>query len=335
MRPSPSPTAQDDRPAPFFVVGSDRSGTTLLRLYLDAHPLLAVPSESWFLIDLFEAYGAAGALDAARLAEAVDMVAAHPRFVDGWRVDLDALRAELAARTPVAMSEFIDALFRAETGISGEGRWGDKTPEYSLHLAELHRCFPRAQFVHIVRDGRDVYLSLAAKRWSDRGSTPYELGRYWAGVVTRVAAAGARLGRDAYLEIRYEDLVLDTRATLEKVMAFLGVPFDDAVLAAHQGAGGIITPQEREAGVHDKLFRPPQPDDVQRWRAATRSPRLWLAAGTMAAALRVHGYADTPGPVTAVVARNAAAYHHLWLRYAAPRLRRLLRSWRRHGSGGQ
>lgn len=54
-------------------------------------------------------------------------------------------------------------------GADGSARWGDKTPEYVSHVAAIERHFPRAQFVHIVLDGRDVFLSLSKRRWKDRG----------------------------------------------------------------------------------------------------------------------------------------------------------------------
>lgn len=315
---------QGGRP-PFFVVGSDRSGTTLLRLYLNAHPELAVPSESWFLIDLFERFGPTAQLEGGDIEAALAIVAEHSRFKDGWSVDMAWLRGELVPRAPLAMVEVVDALFKAETGIGAAGRWGDKTPEYASHIDALHACFPDAQFVHIVRDGRDVYLSLAAKRWADRGYTPYELGRYWRTVVSAAATAGERLGPDAYLEVRYEDLVLDTVATLQRVTAFLGVQYTPSLLSAHEDADGIITPKERDAGVHDKLSRPPRQDDVQRWRSSRDTLRVGLAAGTMADELTARGYQDAPTALAALVGRNLAAYHHLWMRYVAPRLRRLLR----------
>jgi hypothetical protein len=314
---------------PFFIVGSDRSGTTLLRLYLTASARLAIPSESWFLIDLFAAFARTTGfepgqvLDAAGLEQAIAIVMTHPRFRDGWHVDPDALRTRLAGEGTLTVPVFIDALYRLETSLPDGARWGDKTPEYALHIADLNRAFPQAQFIHIVRDGRDVYLSLASRRWRDRGHTPYELGRYWTRAVTAAGAAGAWLGPQRYLLVRYEDLVLDTRSTLERVTAFLGVEFEEAMLDAHQGAAAIVTPSESSAGVHDKLSRAPRTTDVARWRESPRSLGVVLASGVMAEQLGTYGYPDPPRAPVALITRNLAAYHHLWQRYAAPRLRRL------------
>lgn len=321
-----------EAPPPFFVVGADRSGTTLLRLYLDANSNLAIPSESWFLIDLLERFGPRGVLDADGVSEALAIVSAHPRFVDGWHVDLARLRRDLRPNAPLRLAELVDALFRAETHAPAEVTWGDKTPEYVGHLPALASCFPGARFVNIVRDGRDVYLSLATRRWSDRGYTPYELGRYWSSCVAAAREAGRELG-ERYLEVRYEDLVLETPSVLQRVCDFLGVTFEEAMLAAHDRASLLMTTSEREAGVHDKLSRPPRPSDVGRWRdVRTGLSSLRLAAGVMAGQLSLAGYRDAPPPLPSAALRGLAAGDHFYRRRLRPRLRRIAR---RLGAGAR
>src|SRR5690606_30980566 len=100
------------------------------------------------------------------VARAVEIVTAHPRYRDGWHVPPATLHDLFRSRGLVSTAEFIDTLYRHEIGANGRAnagagpqvRWGDKTPEYVMHVDALDRCFPRAQFVHIVRDGRDVFL---------------------------------------------------------------------------------------------------------------------------------------------------------------------------------
>lgn len=330
------PTANSgDRP-PFFIVGADRSGTTLLRLYLNAHSGLAVPSESWFLIELFAAFGPRATLAGETLERAVRIVTEHPRFLDGWHVSADRLRSSFVSGRPVTLAAFCERLYRLEIAASaapGDAAaaalaptitWGDKTPEYVEHLQALDSCFPGARFIHLMRDGRDVYLSLAKRRWRDRGYTPYELGRYWSRCVSLAAAARDVLGT-RIIEVRYEDLVVDTPATLRRITDFLGVDFEPTMLRAHVDAGRVITASESAAGIHEKLSRPPRQGDVGRWRRAPLDPNLRLAAGVMAAELRRAGYRDAPPEPEAMLLRAAASYDHLWRRQTRPLIKRLVR----------
>lgn len=314
---------------PFFVVGADRSGTTLLRLYLNAHPHLAIPSESWFLIDLFRAFPDPMPLAPDDVERTIAIVTGHRRYRDGWHVPAAALRERLRAAAPPTPATFVDTLFRLEVGAAKSVRWGDKTPEYVSHVAAIEQHFPRAQFVHIVRDGRDVFLSLSQRRWKDRGWSPFEIGRYWSAAVKDAAAAEARLGPERFLRVRYEDLVLDTEATLEGVCAFLGVPFEPVMLAAHQHAEEIQTASERAQRVHDKLGRAPRDSDVARWRREGPPWARALAVAHMALLLRAYGYPDVPPAWRAALLRPVSAAHFAWTRRAVPFARRVQQGVRR------
>jgi len=313
---------------PFFVVGADRSGTTLLRLYLNAHSRLAIPNESWFLIDLFRAFPPPVTLSPQDVARAIEIVTSHPRYQDGWSLRPSALLARFQHAGPVTMGAFVDALYRLETGTSNGVRWGDKTPEYVAHVNDLDRCFPRAQFLHIVRDGRDVFLSLEKRRWSDRGWSPYEVGRYWSRAVRAAAVGEARLGPARFLVVRYEDLVLDTGGTLERVCAFLGVPFEPGMLGAHAEADTIQTPRELEKRVHDRLARAPHETDVERWRREGAPWRRALVESMIGRELRFYGYPSVPPGWSRAALRPAAFAQHVWTRRARPFVRRVVRGTR-------
>jgi hypothetical protein len=97
--------------------------------------------------------------------------------------------------------------------------WGDKTPAYLTELPLLAALYPRARFVHIVRDPRDCALS-SLEAW---GSTPVRTAQEWADRVRACRAAGARLGGERFHELRYEDLLTDVRGRLGALFDFLGV----------------------------------------------------------------------------------------------------------------
>ena len=203
-------TPPAEPPLPFvFVVGCGRSGTTVLRTVLDAHPALAVAHEARFVAPL--------GLRRARY-ERPDGFAADRLMADlaadrAVRTNLEFaeadLRDALAARQPVA--DFPDAVrrvFALWAGRRGKARYGDKFPGYVLRMPLLAGLFPEARFVHIVRDGRDVALSsMAVADGGDAESDPVALALDWVARVTagRDAGADARAGR--YHEVRYEALV--------------------------------------------------------------------------------------------------------------------------------
>jgi len=242
---------------PFFVVGAQRSGTTLLRLMLDRHPRLAVPHESHFIPEL------ARAADAPASAEAfLSALEQSVRFQE-WQVPLDEVRARLPDG-PLDWRGAFDAAFRAYAAREGKARWGDKTPGYVRHV-ELLRCiFPDLQLIHLVRDGRDVALSLLDVSWY--GGRLADAARLWAADVESGRAAAAALTDDAYLEVRYEDLVADPEAVLRRVCRFLGEAFAPRMLGFHETAGQKI-PGHRQAW-HARTTAPMTDESVGRWRTA-------------------------------------------------------------------
>ena len=247
---------------PFFIVGAGRSGTTLLRLMLDAHPRLAIPPESHFVVGLQRRFGDVPG------PEAVEALLAHPRFRE-WALDPGRVRRTLGARAPASWAELFDAAFSLYAAQHGKARWGDKTPDYARHLAKVRRIFPDARFVHLIRDGRDVAASLARVPWY-RGSVA-RAAHDWVKSVRRARTAGLR--RDEYLEVRYEDLVADPETALRRVCAHLGEEWSEAMLDYPDRAGEKVP--ERRSVWHERTRRPVSDERVGAWRRELTPSDLW------------------------------------------------------------
>jgi hypothetical protein len=228
--------------APFFVIGSPRSGTTLLRLMLTSHPALVVPPECGFAAWLYPQFagwdGGAGQQD-----RFIAAVVASRKF-DTWGLAADALAAAFAHDPPRTYADACDRVYRAYCMASGKpaARWGDKNNFYLDHVARLREIFPAARFVHEVRDGRDVACSYREVMAMDSAS-PYrpdlptdvaEIARLWAGNVRTIAEQLAVLPPGDRYQVRYEDLVADPAATLAPLCEWLGVGFDAAMLRFHE-----------------------------------------------------------------------------------------------------
>jgi hypothetical protein len=197
-----------DRGGPIFVLGSMRSGSTMLRLILDSHPRIAVPPETGFM-------------------RAVSATKRIPewQFGDGWYERLGWTEAELDER----LRCFYDEMFLRYAAEQGKSRWGEKTPFHTSHIAEMGRIFPDAAFVGIVRHPGAVASSL--RRRFHYGFT--DALTYWSDTNRDLLREGIALG-DRFALCRYEDLVQDGEPVLRKLLTFLGEPWAAEVTEHHR-----------------------------------------------------------------------------------------------------
>ena len=215
---------------PFFIVGSARSGTTFLRLTLNAHPEVAVPPESRFITEL-DPGGAEIEVDAF-----LGRLSAHKRFA-AWGLPISAVRAELHGLERTSYATGIGAAYRAYARRQGKSRWGDKTPRYVEHIPEINRLFPDARFIHLIRDGRDVALSYADVDFGPKNVA--RAARLWANRVEAGVRDGRPLG-DRYLEVHYTDLTEDTEGTLKDICALIELDFDPVMLDPEATSKGAL-----------------------------------------------------------------------------------------------
>jgi hypothetical protein len=246
---------------PFFVLGAARSGTTMLRLMLNRHSRLAIPFESHFLRQIFAELPSDRPLDAAEAARMTELVI-HEKNFRTWHLDPAQVR-ELIGLAPAPLAALVDALYRMEIAPSGKPRWGDKTPMYYPCWRRLMGLFPGSKVVHIIRDGRDVSRSLEKLGW--HGATTAQRATYWRDRVVYAHEAARELGPGRNLIIRYEDLVLETRATLGVICDFLGETFEPGMLQFFENPAEFLS--DIDGDVHRKLERPPRTEDVGRWRS--------------------------------------------------------------------
>lgn len=217
----PEAFARLDAP-PLFITGHARSGTTWTLDLFDRHPDVCAIFETWLLT---QTHGITGVFTQPQW---------NPIFYDG---QLEKLGVEHAAVQLLPYEEMTREL--------GElaARWlmRPARPEHRflvekspLDVAAVDAMFPAARFVHVIRDGRDVALSMdnAAESWEPgmrRGVPLAERGRRWAGEVEELRSFAERLG-DRYLEVRFEDLKSDFTTHVRRLFDFAGVPSDDATL---------------------------------------------------------------------------------------------------------
>jgi len=256
-------------PAPMpIVVGVPRSGTTLLRMMLDAHPELAIPPETGFLPAL------------ADLDPGTDPREAAWQIISGFHtwpdfaLDADVLRKAVQDAPPTA-ADAARAFYRLYAERFGKPRYGDKTPTYGTDIDRIASLLPEARFLHIIRDGRDVVCSVRGL-WFRPGDSIESCAQDWATRLARTRALGSQL---PYLEVRYEQLVVQPEDTLRAICRFLELTFDARMLAFHQTAASRLEEHQaryatdgtlivsKAQRLHNQRFvtQPPCADRIGRW----------------------------------------------------------------------
>jgi hypothetical protein len=279
---------------PVFIVGHGRSGTSVLTHLVRKYLRVAFGTESQFFVRYYRRLDRYGDLarESARRLLVEDL--SRERFFQRSRkygVRLDVERAVREAAPPT-YAGVLAAIMRQSAESQQMERWGDKTPEYSRHLPVLYELFPSAQFIHIVRDGRDVALSGYLMHFGAKNA--YTAASQWRDVVSTVNAFAATVPSSQFMELRYEDLLTETTATFARLIGFLDIDNPDGSVSE---AVGTLASSELRAG------------NFNRWKTELSPREQDIFAAVAGSWLARYGYEIT-GPVPKAPGRLAAAYWH-------------------------
>ena len=288
---------------PIFILGNPRSGTTLLRLMITCHPRIVVPPECGFAAWLHKDFGSWNADSATdmvpRFAEAV----LSSRKIETWGLGAPAdggLRGFLETHRPVSYPEAAARVYQYYAEIQGQAflRWGDKNNFYIDYIETLHAMYPRAFYVHLVRDGRNVACSYKDlhRRQIDSVYAPKlpfeieEIARQWSGNNRKIGGELERLAPGRSYCLRFEDLVVEPESQLRVLCEALGEAYDPAMLEYHlRNRERQLEPSEMMAWKR-KTLRPPMASEVARYRdelSAAERAAFERVAGEI---LQRHGY---------------------------------------------
>ena len=222
---------------PIFIIGSERSGTTLLLAILACHPRIAVPEVTWYYPRFRPYLHTYGDLqDIARFNTLVDEMANGLR-VPFWRmadVNPANFAAEIAARADAIERSFAGvfaAMFERYCDYAGKPRWGEKTPGNVFYIQQILADFPNAQFVYIYRDCRDTSAEFIDSQFGPTNA--YNAAVMWRDGQQAVKSFRDNLAEDQWINIGYEDFVSNPVASLKNLCEFLGEDYDDSLMEFH------------------------------------------------------------------------------------------------------
>jgi hypothetical protein len=272
----------------FFIVGTGRCGSSLLRRLLRHHPDVHVPKETHWIPLLHDFFGgrpitADEFLAGVRSVYMAKGKTAWSRILKESGLDERAFESELAqaiGELPRSdLRSIMDLFYGALARHHGAALWGDKTPDYGLCMGLLQRLWPEAKFLHIVRDGRDVALSMAQVlsfrlqvEWGvcywptiaweqayaarlEEARKPRPAGDFfelWRRRLLRIRDEATRLPPGQYMEVDYGDLVASPARVLDRIASFLGLPVQPGWIDA---AAAEVRPEQTGKNADDPEYR--------------------------------------------------------------------------------
>jgi hypothetical protein len=248
---------------PVFIVGVDRSGTTLLNMMLDSHPDMLITYEQRTIIKFYENIATYGDLcfEENRIALITDILSDENVKLNFPNVSV----SDFDLNECKTFGDIIKNLYGLELTKQGKLIWGDKDPIYTQHIEILNEIFPNAKFIHLIRDGRDVALSLITKRW---GPTTFTNAiKYWERTIQMTRRLLRMLDSTQTIELKYEDLVTDPEGNLRNLCVFLKLEYNDKMLNSYSTkALNNATVKNLASDIHRNILNKPDTSQLYKWK---------------------------------------------------------------------
>ena len=255
---------------PFFIITSGRSGSTLLRAILNRDPSICIPPESHVLGQVTRKFKRCFRF--LPWEYVVRLVVSEFQIqVPGfgfWDLNMHGLyRIALELpREQRSLARLIDLIYvhYAQDKKPQATRWGDKSIRNALFLPLIDQLYPDARYIVLIRDGRDVAVSLVAA-----DTTPVtdveRAADYWMRSVTKARRFAARLDDSRRLELFYEDLVREPEPAVRRVYEFLDLAFSPRALHITDSLDSL---GDANREIHRNLAKPINADSIGKWRRA-------------------------------------------------------------------
>lgn len=303
------------RRTPFFVVGTPRSGTTLLQVMLNRGPTLYIPPETHFLPYYSHWTGKTrSSRDQFRI---LDLVKQKICDRNELPVDWPQLKRELRAAPGTMLRQFDALLAHLIAQNHSNRRLGEKTPGHLHYVDDILDLYPTAQIVRLVRDGRDVVVS----HNEAFGSNMLHMAFRWRQDQRRSSRLAEVVPAGQYLNVRYEGLVRESEQELRRVCRFLGEPFDQAMLTPEKRR---VRGFARRESHKERTWMPVDPSRVGRYRKILRPRTLAMLQTVFGSELAAEGYElDDVPKLPGYATLGVELPKMIWLRRKAKQRRRV------------
>jgi sulfotransferase family protein len=245
---------------PFFIFGAQRSGTTLLRLMLNAHSKVAIPEEGGFWMPLLRKFkkNFNKRIKSTELEKYIEYINNSPQY-KLWCNDDSNSFENIKKKKEVTLSYIMSTVYENYAKSKNKILWGDKTPSFFRMIPVLSKLFPNAKYIHIYRDGRDVYLSWQAIDKTKRNISLIAL--EWVYKLKRARKDLENIDSKKVIEVKYESLVSKPEENLKKICNFISIEYEETMLDFWKSSNQFI------GAHHSKLINSPVSlSSVAKWK---------------------------------------------------------------------
>jgi len=260
-----------------FVIGKERSGTTLLQVILNGHPNISAPPESRFIMLFHSRYGNIKSWTEKELINFCNDLFKEKAFKRDWNIDKDSLLKSFITAKDIATYPLLCKIIFYHFSFGKDTKlFFDKNPIYCNFLPQLGTLFPEAKYIHLVRDYRANIVSHRRVFMIKRGP---DISYRWLKMNMEVENAKSRCPK-CFLTIKYENLVSEPEKIMKEFCTFLNIPFDEKMIWEHTKnvyPSYKVNNNKKFKSIHQKVFTPITASFVHEWKKVLPSDDIFEA----------------------------------------------------------
>lgn len=277
----------------FFIVGRARSGTTLLQTMLDSHPSLIVPGESCVLMHLKNKYYKCNRWNNETVDVFLEDIFEERKLSRFWNLNVEKIRTQIYQipnneRTFTLLSKIVYINYPSIFEQNKIQQIGDKNPIYTLFIKDLIELYPAAKFIHIIRDYRANIVSNRDTFTLKNIATLAHAWKYHNKAVEKIKKSNLH----KFLLLKYEDLVSQPVAEMQKICDFLNIEFNPNMLDYYITINNNIEDNAslKFQKTHSNILQPVNTNNVELWKTKLHKKDLILSEFIVGSYGKVYGY---------------------------------------------
>ncbi len=299
--------------SPIFIVGANRSGTTLLRLILNAHPHIGIPEEIIYFGSFIagvpiEQWRSPGLSEAAYTAFVTDFVEEKCKVLDS--IDHKGVIDQILSSKERGFCFPYKTVLEAWAGAHEKQRWGEKTPGNLFYADILLQMFPDAKFIHLIRDPRAGVSSMMKTTFfpddiAFNAMSRRKFMRKGRAILEKSVPAAQRL------LLRYEDIVTEPEVTIRAICNFVGEEFEPAMLSFYKDSSRYMK-EEASSSFNKAATKPISAAMLDKWKKQLAPADIALIENICYEEMREFGYDFSGNPLLLPQRLELLAKHAYW-----------------------